>query len=117
MGMATGYEAVFLLYKELLEVLEKEKEDIAASNLGRLESYCAAKEEIIQRLGQLEKYGFAARNLPPGSGLEAEIKRVLLLHEANTKAVLEIRNRLTSELSGLQTVKSTIKAYNIHAKA
>lgn len=115
--MTTAYEASLILYKELREILEKEKEDIAASDLDRLEHYCAVKEEIIQKLSRLETRGLAARNQLTGNRLEADIREILLVHEENAKALLEIRDRLATELTGLQAVKTTLKAYDIHAKA
>lgn len=110
---------IIVLYKELLEVAEREREEISGSDLDKVEHYCSLKDGIIQKIAELTRMsgsGLAALNAEQKEILEPIIKKIIQLHDSSTKAVQEMRSGVNSELTGLNTAKTAFKAYNAYKK-
>lgn len=117
--MSAEDSEIILLYKELLEVAEREKEELSASDLDKVEYYCSLKEGLIQKIAELtgmSSKGLEALNAEQKEVLEPILKKIIMLHDAGTKAVQEMRNRVNSELTGLNTAKTAFKAYSAYKK-
>ncbi|MFQ5455994.1 MAG: hypothetical protein ACE5EA_07310 [Nitrospirota bacterium] len=107
--MQTKDDEMILLHKRLLEISEKECNEIAGNNLDldRREEYSSLKEDIIKRLEMLNN------NLYYGSGSEIKniIKRILAINEKNISDILNLQDKIMSEMSTLQTGKKASLAY------
>lgn len=117
--MKSGHSEIITLYKELLEVFEKEKEELSASDIDKVEYYCSLKEGLIQKIAELTGMpgnGLAGLNSEQKETLEPLLRKILLLHDAGTKAVQEMRNSVNSELAGLNTAKTAFRAYTAYKK-
>lgn len=107
---------IIVLYKELLEVAEREREELSASDLDKIEQYCSLKDGLIQKIAGLTGSGLAALNAEQKEILEPILKKIIQLHDSSTKAVQEMRSGVNSELTGLNTAKTAFKAYNAYKK-
>lgn len=102
---------VITLYKRLLEILDKEQEEITKRDIDGIEYFCAAKIDIMNELAALEAQGYFGYSVQQISEVESLTIKVMNMNKANSEAVMEMKKSVAREIAGLCENKNAIKAY------
>lgn len=110
--MGTGENKLILLYRELLEIAEKEQPEISGSNFEKIEHYCSLKEAIVKKLEDLDENEKQVSSPEEQAELESLIRKIITVNNANVESVRDMKDRVISELNDLDSKKTAVKAYN-----
>ena len=109
--MKKNENGIISLYEKLLEISEKEKDEIASCNIDKIEYCWSLKEDLIR---DLEKQNNGESwVLCPGQGTEIEalIHKIVAVNKANKDAIIKMKDALLSDISTLNNGKKAVKAY------
>ncbi len=96
--------------RKLLELLEKEQQDIKNSNLDGIEQNCTLKMELIQELDRLNSA--ATPDKKRKEAIEPLLKKIVELNEVNTEAVKNLKKDVLGEITSGHKKRGAFKAYN-----
>ncbi len=103
---------IILLLKRLLEITEKEQEDIAKSNIDKLEHYNAIKKDIINEIEVLKKdKAWIAQN-EDSADIESILNKINTINNANSAAVRIMQDKVKDKMRDQNSRKTAINAYN-----
>jgi hypothetical protein len=100
------------LYRRMLDIAEKEREEIAAHNLDGIESCWLQKKDLIRELEELSKGESWISCSRQKIEIESLIKKVAAINKDNAEVVRDMRNKVLEEMSGQKTRKKAFRAYN-----
>ena len=110
--MKTDDDKLFALYGKLLDVIEKEQEEITENNLNKIEHYGSLKMNLIKELGEISNGETLTDSAKKNAELESVIKKSIALNKANAEAVRSRRNKIMSEISGFHKRREAFRAYD-----
>ena len=110
--MKTEDSKAIKVCNELLDLLEKEKIEIAGKNLDSIEHYCSLKMDLIKQLDEINKK--IAGNPSPARDAKVEplLKKIIELNEANAEAVRDMKKSVGTDITSGHKKKKAFKAYN-----
>ena len=97
---------------KLLEILEKEKTEIAGNNLDSIEHYCSLKMELIKELDEINKEISSNSSTVRDTKVEPLLKKIIDLNEANAEAVRDMKKNVVCDITSGHKKKKAFKAYN-----
>jgi len=110
--MNTVHEKSVKVCGKLLDILEKEKQEIAANNLDSVEHYCSIKMGLIQELDEINKEIARTACTDISAKIEPLLKKIIELNETNAEAVRNMKKDVLSEISTGHKKSKAFKAYN-----
>ena len=114
--MRSDKNKLIYLYRKLLDIAEKEQGEIAQHNFDRVEQYGLLKDQLIKELEDLKDSGLRVSTPEQCSEIEALIKKIIIVNNANAESVLDMKNKVMNELYDLKGRKTAVKAYNNHSQ-
>lgn len=102
-----------VLYRKLLDIMEREHDEIAEKKLDNAEHYMYQKVEILNEIETLKENKQWLLNGHAHNELTEIIKKIIAMNEANANAVRSIKSDIHTEISALYKSKSAHKAYNV----
>lgn len=110
--MVKGENKLILLYRELLEISEKEQAEISESGFEKIEHFCSLKEAIVKELEDLDESEKQVSSPEEQAEIESLIKKIITVNNANVESVRDMKDRVVAELNEINGKKTAIRAYN-----
>ena len=109
--MTTYSNTMKSLYKRLLDVVEKEQNEIANFNIDNMESCWSLKENIIRDLEKINdgKPWNAVSHMD--DEIETIIKKIITVNKINADRVREMKDELLKSVSTLHNSTKAVRAY------
>ncbi len=108
--MNTDSNKAVVVCRKLLDLLEKEKQDIAKSDLDCIEQNCSLKMDLIKELDDINSA--ASPDKKSKEAIEPLLKKIVELNESNTEAVRKLKKDVLGEITTSHKKRNAFKAYN-----
>ena len=109
--MKTDCSKIISLYKRLLDITEKEQNEIANFNIDNMESCWSLKEDTIRELEKMND----GKPWNAGSHMDDEIitiiKKIIAVNKINADKVREMKDELLKNVSTLHNSTKAVRAY------
>ena len=109
--MKTDCSKIISLYKRLLDITEKEQNEIANFNIDNIENCWSLKEYIIRELEKMNH----GKPWNAGSHMDDEIvtiiKKIIAVNKINADKVREMKDELLKNISTLHNSTKAVRAY------
>ena len=109
--MKTDEKRMISLYKRLLDITEKEQNEITACNIDKMEYYWSLKEDLIGELEKMNNGEPWISSRKQGDEIESLIKKIISTNKTNTAAVSEMKKSLLNDISSIHNGKKAVSAY------
>lgn len=103
---------IIVICRELLDILDKERGEIAAANLDKLEHYGSLKEGLIKEMQAPANSGLWISSPEDTAEIHSLMKKIVDFNESNEKSLLKIKEGIIAEFSTIQTTRKAHKAYS-----
>jgi hypothetical protein len=109
--MKTDENKMISLYKRLLDITEKEQNEITDCNIDKMEYYWSLKEDIIGELEKMNNGEPWISSRKQSGEIESLIKRIISANKTNAAAVSEMKKSLLKDISSIHNNKKAVSAY------
>ena len=101
-----------MLYRELLQIAEKEQVAINDNDLDKVEQYCSSKENIVVELETLKSAVMPAMSPEDAAESRAIMEKIIEINNANKESVHGMKDKLMEDMHGFRKRKKVIRAYS-----
>ncbi len=112
--MKTDEKKMISLYEKLLEITEKEHNEIKDCNIDKMEYYWALKEDLIGELKKMNNGEPWISSRKQGDEIESLIKKIISANKTNVAAASEMKKSLLNDISSIHNGKKAVNAYQGH---
>jgi hypothetical protein len=111
--MKTDENRMISLYKRLLDITEKEQNEIKDCNIDKMEYYWSLKEDLMGELKKMNNGKPLISSRAQSGEIESLIKKIISANKTNAAAVSEMKKRLLKDISSIHNDKKAVSAYQI----
>ncbi len=103
------------LYNKLLQITEKEQDEIVRNNLDEIETFWALKEELIKEIDR-NGNGWGKSSDPELiAKAKSILKKIITANKANIQAIQRKKDGIMNEIIELQKRATVLNAYQANA--
>ncbi len=104
------FKKLSYLYRALLDIAEKELNEIENDNINKLEEYATIKERLMKEITETQGEIGEVQNVPV-IAMETLINRLNSVNDSNKEAIEKKKEEIENEFIELQTRKTALNAY------
>ncbi len=109
--MKTDGNKMISLYKRLLDITEKEQNEIEKCNIDNMESCWSLKDDIIKELEKLNSGKSWNSCREKSDEVGSLIRKIIVVNKTNTDKVREMKDELLKNISTLHNSTKAVRAY------